>query len=170
MFSTDMLVSPSASGRSSSGLRGQNVKLAIGTGKAGGVPSGPAGRSSTGDGATRVTIGRSDARSEARSGFGLGDETERALAIGFDVASRGSADVVAGFLETGAAGFAFAPGLALAFVPGLALAFAPGLALATILAWALTLAALGAGRALPDTRFFCAGLEDFIALAMGVPR
>jgi hypothetical protein len=136
------------------------VKLAMGTGNAGGVPSGPVARSSTGGGAMRVTIGRSD----GLSSFGLGREIGRALVIGFDAASRGAADVVAGFAARSAEDLAFP--LSLAFVLGLARVFG----WAIVLAWTLILAALGAGRAPPDARFFCAGLEDFVALAMGVPR
>jgi hypothetical protein len=145
------------------------VKLAIGTGSAGGVPSGPD-RSSTGGG-TRATRGR--------SGFGLGGGTGRAPTVGLDPVSRAAAGAGAGLEPTRAGGFATA--LTLGFATALAAisAFAVGLwglAVALVvflvarLAWALTFAGLAAGLAPPGARFFCAGLEDFVALAMGVPR
>jgi hypothetical protein len=136
------------------------VKLAIGTGSAGGVPSGPAGRSSIG-GATRVTTGRSD--------FGLAGEMARATAIGFETASRGSAGLGAAILATGCWDFAFA--LTLELAAGLATVFGLAATLArAFLAFVGCFGVFDAGRALPDARFFCADLEDFVALAMGVPR
>jgi hypothetical protein len=135
------------------------VKLAIGTGSAGGAPSGPAGRSSSG-GATRVTIGR--------SAFGLAGEMGRGLAIGFDEASREGAGVGAAFLASGWWDFAFA------LTSELAIGLAAVFGLVATLAWTfLIFAGFFVGffvEALPDTRFLCADLEDFVALAMGVPR
>jgi hypothetical protein len=124
------------------------VKLAIGTGNAGGVPSGPAARSSTDD--AGATTGR--------SGLALGVETGRTVARGFAAASRDAAGCGAGFLATGVDAFTFGTDFAAVF------GFAAPLVRAFIFAGFET------GRARPPARFFCADVEDFVALAMGVPR
>ncbi|HEX4515040.1 MAG TPA: hypothetical protein VH054_15950, partial [Polyangiaceae bacterium] len=57
-----------------------------------------------------------------------------------------------------------------AFAADLVAAFGFVLVLARVVTFGAFDAGLTAGRALPAARFFCAALEDFVDLAIGVPR